>query len=525
MDLVPRTTQGSPEHYRIGRWILVSSILASGMAFIDATALSVALPALQAEYSATSADLLWINNGFSLPLAALLLLGGGLGDAFGRKRVFVFGIIIFAAASLACGCASGTQSLIAARVVQGLGAALMIPGSLALVSTFFATEKRGKAIGTWSAFSVIATAIGPVLGGLLARVGLWRWVFFINLPLAAFALTALAVKIPELNHPRENARLDYKGALFVALGLAGINYGLIALPAAGGANLFVLGSIGCGLLSLLLFVFVESRTENPLLPLSLFKSKMLIAASLLGLLVYTAFHAVLFFLPLNLIQVQAYDPALAGATQLPLMIFLLVLSRPAGSLVDRRGPRLPLTIGPAAAGLGFLLLSWPGITGGPQTFCVTFLPGLLVLGAGLGVTMAPLSATVMASVCSSRQGLASGINSTVSRLSAVLAIALVGPLAAIAFEQSLIHRVRPLGLAAHAMAQLVVESSRLADARVPSGLSAETARALSASIKLAFVDAFRVVAGVAAGLSWVGALVGAWSFRRLRPSGVAEGLH
>jgi len=349
-DLNATPPAADPRSFR--RWVLVSSILASGMAFIDSTALSVAMPALQGDLAATGADLLWINNGFALPLSALLLPGGALGDCFGRKRIFTLGIVAFAAASLACGLAPGVPALIAARVAQGVGGALMIPGSLALLSTFFAPTERGQAIGTWSAFSVVATAVGPVLGGLLARAGLWRWVFFINLPLAGIVLTVLRLKISadrKSNHP---VRVDWRGALSVTIGLAGLNHGLIQWSKTGLGDRAVLASLLVGGSSLILFIVIQRRVNQPLLPLHLFQSRTLTAASLLSLLFYMAFHGMLFFLPLNLIQVQGYDPALAGLAQLPLMAMLILLSRWAGQLLDRRGPRLALTVGPALADRG-----------------------------------------------------------------------------------------------------------------------------------------------------------------------------
>jgi EmrB/QacA subfamily drug resistance transporter len=511
-----RTADG-PAHDRAGRWVLLSSILAVGMTFIDATALSVALPVVQSDLAATGADLMWIINAFTIPVAALLLLGGGLGDWLGRKQVLLAGIVIFAMGSIACASAPGISSLIAARIIQGIGAALMIPGSLALVASFFDASERGKAIGTWSAFSVVATGIGPVVGGLLAHAGLWRGVFLVNLPLAVIACIALLWKVPPLTHARAEGRLDFVGALLVALGLAGINVGLIALPERGLGNPMVATALGGGLLSLLAFIFHERKTRHPLLPPGLFRSRTLTAACLITLTVYTAFYGLLFFLPLNLIHVQGYDPALAGVAQLPLLLLLILLSRPAGGFVDRIGPRLPLIVGPLTVGLGFLLLSWPGITDGPGAFWTTYLPGLLVLGAGLGMTAAPLSITIMASVPGDRQALAAAINSTAARLAGVAAIALLGPVALITFQQSLDGRVTPLNLPAEVQSQLIAESPRLAQTRVPETLDSATTDAVRSGIQLAFIDMFRVVSLLAAGLSGLGAIMAARWIRTSRP--------
>jgi EmrB/QacA subfamily drug resistance transporter len=490
-----------------GRWVLVSSILASGMVFIDGTALSIALPSMQAALQATGTDLLWITNAFSLPLAALLLLGGSLGDCFGRKRIFGLGIVVFAIGSLACGLAVGVPTLIGARVVQGIGGALMIPGALAMVSTFFGPAERGRAIGTWSAFSVLATAIGPVLGGILARAGLWRWVFFINLPFAVIALGVLFVQVPDAGRPVLAARIDAWGALTITLGLAGINYALIQGSKAGFENHRVLPALLLGALSLVMFVIIEHSLKQPVLPLEVFKSRALTAASLLSLVFYMALHGMLFFLPLNLIQVQGYDPALAGLTQLPLMALLIGLSRFAGALVDQHGPRRPLILGPLVAGFGFWWFSLPSVTAGPREFATAFLPGLLLVGAGLGLTAVPLSTTVMDSMSPEQLGLASGINSTLSRLAGVMAIAILGPVALFGFNRSLTAETAKLGLPTEAKVELARESVKLAEARPPANLAPETAVAVRAGIKLAFVDAFRLIARLTALLSWFGAVV------------------
>lgn len=518
----PAAAQADLERGRLGRWVLVCAILSSGMAFIDGAALSVALPAMQAEMNATGPDLLWVANGFSVPLAALLLLGGGLGDSLGRKRVLVAGIVIFAGASVACGLAPGVHALIAGRVAQGIGGALMIPGALAIISTYFDPAQRGRAIGTWSAFTVLATALGPVLGGFLAGAGLWRCVFFINLPLAAITLLLLLLKIPGDQAPRHRVRVDWWGALSVSAGMAGLTHGLIQWPQASLDERAVPVTLLAGVLALIVFVFIQRNVREPLLPLDIFKSRTLTVASLLTLLFYVALYGFLFFLPLNLIQVQHYDPALAGLAQLPLMVLVIALSRFAGKLVDRHGPRLPLTIGPALAGVGFWLLAAPGVTAGAGDFAEAFLPGLLLVGTGLGLSAAPLSTTVIGAVSASHVGLASGINSTLSRFAAVLAIATLGPVAMVAFDRSLEAQVARLGLPAEAQAWLKQESVRLSEARPPANLSPEASIDVKKAIELAFVDAFRLIARLAAALSWIGALLalclpGGRAVRKLPP--------
>jgi EmrB/QacA subfamily drug resistance transporter len=502
------SAQSRVQNAPTSHWVLLGSILASGMVFIDGTALSVALPAMQAAMSATGAGLLWVTNGFSLPLAALLLLGGGLGDSFGRKRVFTVGIVVFSIASLACGLAPGIGSLIAARVVQGIGGALMIPGALAMVSTFYGPADRGRAIGTWSAFSVLATAIGPVLGGLLARAGLWRWVFFINLPLAAAAVAVLLSKVPADDAAKQDQRVDWWGAAAISIGLASFNYGLIQSPRTGLSDHRILALLLIGAVMLGLFVVIESVVSRPLLPLGIFKSRTLAVGTLLSLLFFMAFHGMLFFLPLNLIQVQGYDPALAGLTQLPLMVLLIALSRFAGGLVDCFGPKLPLTIGPALAGVGLWLFSMPGLTGGPKEFAHTYLPGLLFVGGGLGVTAAPLSTAIMDSMRSDQLGLASGINSTLSRLAGVLAIAVLGPIAMVHFSHALESKTASVQLTSSARVQLRRDSIKLAETRPPVEIGPEVAGAVARAIKTVFVDTFRMVAKLTALLSWLAAFLG-----------------
>jgi len=490
----------------VERRVLAAAVLASAMAFVDATALNVALPALQAALGASGAALLWIVNAYGLVVAALLLVGGALGDRHGRRRVLATGIALFTGASLACGLAPSTQFLIAARAVQGAGAALMIPGSLALLAAVFSTEQRGRAIGTWSAWTVVATALGPVLGGVLAHAGLWRGIFFLNLPLAVAALLLLR-GVPESRAAETFLPLDLPGALLAVAGLAGVNAACLGAPADGIPSLWIVAAGIGGLLCLGLFLAVEARSANPLLPLALLRSRTLAGALLVTLLVYAAFNGLLLFLPLHLIQAQGYDVALAGLTQLPVMLLLVALSRWAGGLLDRYGPRLPLTLGPAVAALGFLLLLRPGVTSGPAVFWISFLPPLLVLGAGMALTMAPLSATVMAAVPAARSGLASGMNSAVSRLSGVLAVAVLGAVALASFSHALETRAGSLDLPEPARVALVAQAARFGAAQPPAGFTPAQQEWAASAIRGSLVDAFRRVCLVSAAFCAAGALI------------------
>jgi len=494
----PTTTRTESQLVAAERWVLFAAVLASSMAFIDSTALNVALPALQADLGASGTELLWILNIYALFVAALLLVAGSLGDRFGRKRVYMIGITVFCGASVWCGLASTTTTLIAARGVQGLGGALMIPGSLAMIGAAVGPKRRGRAIGTWSAFSVIATALGPVLGGLFARAGFWRGVFFINVPIAAAALAVLYAKTRETRDPGASSVVDIWGAILATCGMLGVNYALIEATTLGWSQPRILFSLLAGLVSLALFLVVESRCRNPLLPLQVFKVPMVQISAIVTLAFYSSLYGTLFLFSLNLIQVQGYDAALAGLTQLPLMLLLIGLARWSGAWVDRNGARLPLTVGPAIAGLGFLCLAIPGVTAGPSDFWKTYLPALVLLGLAMGITVAPLSTTVMSSISPEQAGLASGINSTLGRLSSVLAIAVFGSLALLGFSRSLSSRISSLTLTDESREIFSIEAAKLGDAKVPDSMSPAEAAGARAAIKLAFVDAFRLVCRVCA---------------------------
>lgn len=512
------TTQSSPAtSTRTARWVLAASTLATSMSFIDVTALGVALPGLQAGMQASGEDLLWVTNAYALPLATLLLLGGKLGDYFGHRRVFILGILVFAIGSLASGLATSLGMLLAARVIQGIGGAIMIPGSLAMLLTHFEASQRGRAIGTWSAFTVLATAVGPILGGLLAREGLWRGVFFLNLPLAVVAISILLAKVPAKRESLERLRIDYAGAFWLVLGMCGLNYGLIAAPRQGFDNPEVITSLVVGTAAFVQLALRHRNTHGHSSHGDFFASRTLIVASLITLFFYTALNGLLFFLPLNLIQVQGYDPVFAGLAQLPLMVLVVLLSRWAGGLMDRRGPRIPLTVGPALAGLGFMLLLLPTLTQGPGDFWTSFAPGLVLVGMGLGMAAAPLSAAVMASMPADQIGFAAGINSMLAKLAAVLGVAILGPVAIFAFGQALQAQLEPLQLPAQVTAQLRLESLRLAQTAVPSGLSMEMAASVRDAIKLAFVHSFQTIVGLCAVLSWMSSVLAALLLKDPKP--------
>jgi EmrB/QacA subfamily drug resistance transporter len=390
------------------------------MAFVDATVVNVALPALQHALNASAFDAQWVIEAYSLFLASLLLIGGALGDRFGRRRIFMMGAGLFTCASLACALCPTIGLLIAARAVQGVGAALLVPGSLALISATYPERHRGQAIGTWSAWSGITGAIGPVLGGFLVDHFSWTWAFLMNVPIGALLLFICATRVPESRLLASDKPIDAAGSILVTVGLAGIVFAFIEAPRRGWIDKSVLAAAVVGLLGLGLFLTVQARRREPMLPLALFRINNFAGANLLTLLLYAALTGGMYFFPLNLIKVQGFSATAAGAAMLPFIAIMFVLSTWAGRLVDRFGPKRPLTIGPVIAALGFASLAAPGL--GASWF--SYFPAICLLGFGMSITVAPLTTTVMNSLDSEQAGVASGVNNAISRAAGLLAIAI-----------------------------------------------------------------------------------------------------
>jgi len=480
-----------------GPWVLAATTLASSMAFIDGTVVNVALPALQTNLNATIVDVQWVIEAYSLLLAAFLLVGGSLGDHYGRRRVFLVGVALFAFASAWCGFAADIRQLIAARAVQGLGAALLVPGSLAIISSSFPENERGRAIGTWSGFSAITTAIGPVIGGWLIEHLSWRAVFFINIPLALLVILISLWRVPE-SSDKQSAGLDWWGAIFGALGLGALVYGLIESSRLGFTDRSVRAALVAAAILLALFLILEARVPNPMLPLILFRSRTFTGANLLTFLLYGALGGTLFFLPLNLIQVQHYSATAAGAALLPFILTIFLLSRWSGGLVERYGPKIPLVAGPLIAALGFALFMLPSVGG---SYWQKFFPAIVV---------APLTTTVMNSVTQNRVGIASGVNNAVARGAGLLAIAVLGIVMLHAFNHALDQRLSAWKLPPSAWHSLQAQRSKLAAASLPEELDALTQQAIGRAIDESFVHAFRWIMGIGAtlaGVSAIGALL------------------
>jgi EmrB/QacA subfamily drug resistance transporter len=498
---------------RTGWWVIFATISGSAMVFIMQSALNVALPAIQNDFAASGADQVWIVNSYQLLLAALLLLGGSLGDLYGRKRIYIIGILIFTLASVISGFASNTQILIGARALQGIGGALMVPGSLAIVSAYFDDSIRGKAIGIWSSATIAASLFAPLLGGFLADAGLWRFIFFLTVPIAAIALYALITHVPESHDEDAPPGIDYAGAILIALALIGIVYGTTEIGRGGEFRFddpLIIGSIIGGIIALFLFIYVESRSSHPMLPLKLFQSRSFSGVNLQTFFLYGSLGVFFFFVPLNLQQIQGYSATIAGLSGLPVIILMIFMSPWAGGLIDRVGPRPPLIMGSIIVGFGYIALALPGVTNGVSDYWFTYFPGLIILGIGLGIIVAPLTTTALGSVPQHNAGVASAVNNLMSRASGTVATAILGGVALITFANVLQTNIIDIPILPENEILLIENSKEFSGTQVPESMEdTETISEVESAIDWAFVYVFRMMAIIAAIMSWISAAIAA----------------
>jgi EmrB/QacA subfamily drug resistance transporter len=506
---------GVPSRDTARPWILAATILGSSMAFIDGTVVNVALPALQSTFHASVVDVQWVVEAYGVFLSALLLVGGALSDLFGRRRIFLIGIGVFAVASVACGLSGSIRQIISARCAQGMGAALLVPGSLAIIGAAFDEESRGQAIGTWSGFTAITTALGPVLGGWLVQYASWRWAFLLNVPLALAVIAISLRHVPESRGP-EVRQVDWLGALLATAGLAGVITGFLESARLGWKNPVVYGSLFAGLVLLPAFLALEARLPSPMVPLKLFKSGSFLGANALTLFLYATLGIFFFLFPMCLIQLQHYPPTAAGAAMLPMILLMFLLSRWSGGLAQSYGGRIPLVIGPLIVAVGFILFAILLMSG---SYWKTYFPAALVLGLGMAITVAPLTTTVMSSIDRQHAGIASGINNAVARVAGVLAIAVFGYVMVKVFDARLEPSLMNLQLPNHAVSELRSREIELAGLQPPRGLDANTSLAIRHAVSASFTSGFRVVLICCAGLSLASAAV-AWRF--LGPAAARE---
>jgi len=505
----------------VKRLTLVACILGSGIALLDSTVVNVALPTIQRDLGGGLAAQQWVINAYLLTLGSLILVGGSLGDLFGERRIFALGVGGFGAASLLCALAPSIEALIAARALQGVASALLTPSALAVIVATFKEEERGPAIGSWTAWGGIATVLGPLIGGELLAIGSWRWIFLINLPLVAICVTLILTVIPRMERPRERSTrsVDYIGALLAALGLGGPVFALIEQPRLGWGSPAVIIPLIAGAALLVCFVLYESRARDPMLPLALFRRRNFSAGNVETLSMYAGLSILFFFLVLFLQQIGGYTPLQSGFATLPTTVVMFALSKRFGALADRHGPRFFMGAGPLIAACGLLLFQRVGIH---VNYLADVLPALLVFSLGLSMTVAPLTAAVLAGVETNQAGIASAVNNAVARVAGLLGTAAVGAAVAASFVSHLDSQLadRPLGPPAQAA---VAEAKKL-PLGLPDtkGLLPAQARAVTTAAENASLESFHLGLGIAALLVALGGIVGAVGVRNPRRVVLAE---
>jgi EmrB/QacA subfamily drug resistance transporter len=506
VGVIQATKASAPCRPPSRRWVIAATSLGSGMVFLDGTVVNVALPAVQADLGASAREAQWVYGAFALVLAALLLIGGSFGDRHGRRRVFVLGAVVFAAASVWCALAPGLGQLVAARAAQGVGAALLVPASLAIVGASFEGARRASAIGAWAALSGTAMAVGPVMGGWLVEELSWRGAFLIVPTMAVVAIPIALRHVPESRDPVAH-RTDLAGAVLATVGLSGLVYALIGASASGFGDPAVLAALVVGAGSLSTFVVAERRSKDPMVPPSLFRSRNFDGATLVTLLFYTALSGSLYFLPFLMVQVHGYSALVAGSAFLPFVAIALVLGRYSGRIVARFGTKIPIVVASLAIAAGFLLFALPGVE--PGTYWLSFLPTMVVQGFGMALHITPLTTATLRSVEPERSGLASGVNNAVAKVAGLLAVAVLGLFVYGAFSENLDARLDGMDLPGGVRGELEAAKADLGAAKAPKGVDSETATRIERAIDESFVAGFRAAMVICAGLAFASALAAA----------------
>jgi EmrB/QacA subfamily drug resistance transporter len=487
-------------------WVLVATILGSSMAFINGSVINIALPAIRTDLSTSVAFIQWVINAYTLCLAALILIGGAAGDHFGRRKLFMAGVVLFALASIACGLAGDIIQLVAARAVQGIGAAMLIPNSLAIIGATFEESKRGRAIGTWAGFAALGAAAGPLIGGWLVDNTSWRAIFAISPVIALPTLFISFRRVPESRDPNAGAGLDVGGALLLFLGLGSVIFSLIALPDLGWRSTLVLTPLVLGVVLLIAFMWTEDRSASPMMPLTLFRSRAFSGVNALTLVLYAALYGAFFLLPFNLIYVHGYSAALSGAIFLPFTLIVGILSRWFGGLQDRIGARLPLIIGPTITGIGYAMLASQPFG---RDLSSSFLIPMTVTGLGMAVSVAPLTTVVLASVSRERAGVASGINNAVAQTANLMAVAIFGAVALASYNHMLERSAASLDGPPAVITAIKNARGDFAATPAATIADAQSRRTAESAIKNSLADGINMALALAALLALLGALVSA----------------
>ena len=506
VGVISCTRGAAPCHPSSRPWVIAATSLGSGMAFLDSTVMNVALPTVQTNLDMSGRDVQWMFGAFGLVISALLLIGGTLGDHYGRRRIFVVGATIFSAASVWCALAAGPTQLIVARAVQGAGGALLVPASLAIVGASFQGSMRAKAIGLWGALSGLAMAVGPVLGGWLVSDVSWRVAFLITPTMALVAIPIALWHVPESRDPQAH-KLDLLGAAVATIALGGLVYGLIESSATGFTDPVVLAALLLGALALWTFVFVERRQNDPMVPPSLFRSKNFDGANLVTLLFYMSLTGSLYFTPFVMMQVHGYSALVTGTVFLPFVAMALLLGRLSGYILTRFGVKIPLILASLAAGAGYALFAVPGVEHG--SYWTSFFPAMVVQGFGMALAITPLTAVALGSVEDEHSGLASGVNNAAARVAAPLAVAVLGVFIYAGFSTSLDARLDSMNLPVEVRTEMEAAKDHLGAAKAPKSVDAKTAAHIERAVEESFVAGFRTVMVICVGLALVSALAAA----------------